>query len=143
MNFFFFLVFSLKVHFLTLKCNSCCSRSVDDIDFYIGGVSEKPISGAIVGPTFACILGRFFHDIKYGDRYFYETQQPEGFSPGKRYNARHGDVIIIMREWGIIEGDSQQGQRWRRSKSQRCTDRDCKLLLITSCNIRTGFYTLL
>ena len=27
-------------------------ESVDDIDFFIGGVSERPVVGSIVGPTF-------------------------------------------------------------------------------------------
>ena len=27
-------------------------ETVDDIDLFIGGVSEKPVSGGITGPTF-------------------------------------------------------------------------------------------
>lgn len=32
--------------------------NVNEIDLVVGGVSEIPITGATVGPTFSCIIGR-------------------------------------------------------------------------------------
>jgi len=58
-------------------------RHVDDIDLYIGGISERSLSDGIVGPTFACIISHQFNDIRHGDRYFYETKNPSiGFTSG-------------------------------------------------------------
>ncbi|KAJ8304775.1 hypothetical protein KUTeg_018358 [Tegillarca granosa] len=54
---------------------------VDDIDLYAGGISEKHLQGADVGPTFACILGRQFQALKEGDRFWYENKfKKTGFS---------------------------------------------------------------
>ena len=66
--------------FLEIYFGLC--RHVDDIDFYIGGIAEKSISDGIVGPTFACIISSQFNNIRRGDRFFYETQDPSSrFTP--------------------------------------------------------------
>lgn len=58
--------------------------SVDDIDLYVGGLSEFPVTGSIAGPTLNCLLGENFAKIKYSDRYFYELgNQAHSFSAGK------------------------------------------------------------
>ena len=51
-------------------------RHVDDIDLYIGGISERSVSDGVVGPTFACLISNQFNDLRRGDRYFYETKNP-------------------------------------------------------------------
>lgn len=48
-----------------------------------GAMAERPVSGGIVGPTFACLLGQQFALFKTGDRFFYENDfYQTGFTKG-------------------------------------------------------------
>lgn len=55
-----------------------------DIDLYIGGVTEEPISGAMLGPTFSFIIAKQFENLKRADRFFYTyLGTPVSFTEGK------------------------------------------------------------
>ncbi|KAJ8313983.1 hypothetical protein KUTeg_008544 [Tegillarca granosa] len=72
----------------------------EDIDLYVGGVSEKHISGASVGPTFACILQEQFIRLKYGDRFWYDRNDEwdpvVGFSKEQIASIRNVTLAAVI-----------------------------------------------
>ena len=64
----------------------------DDVDLVVGGLAERPLSGAVVGPTFGCLLGQQFQILKKGDRFWYENNiPPSAFTKGMRLRQDEGD----------------------------------------------------
>ncbi|XP_065919490.1 myeloperoxidase-like isoform X2 [Dysidea avara] len=52
------------------------------IDLFVGGLAEKRMPGAELGPTFACIIGKTFADLRNGDRFYWEN--PGVFTSAQR-----------------------------------------------------------
>ena len=53
--------------------------SLDTVDLWVGGLSEKRIDGGLLGATFACIFAKTFQGIRDGDRFYYESPE-SGFN---------------------------------------------------------------
>lgn len=45
-------------------------RHPNDVDLWSGGVSERPLAGSMLGPTFACIIATQFSYARRGDRFW-------------------------------------------------------------------------
>ncbi|XP_065211575.1 peroxidase-like [Planococcus citri] len=71
--------------------------SVDEVDLYVGGVSEKPAAGALLGPTFVCLIGDQFSRLRRGDRFFYEEGgQLSSFSEAQLRELRKASLARIL-----------------------------------------------
>ena len=55
--------------------------SPEDVDLFVGGMAEQKMAGAILGPTFVCIVGDQFARLRRGDRFYFEEQSAR-FSSG-------------------------------------------------------------
>lgn len=51
--------------------------SVNDVDLWVGGLSEKPVYGSLMGPTFTKIIKEQFMKIRDGDSFWYERRLPK------------------------------------------------------------------
>ncbi|CAG9786115.1 unnamed protein product [Diatraea saccharalis] len=57
-------------------------RNAEDVELMIGGAMEKAATGAVVGPTIACVLALQFANLKKSDRFWYENDiPPSSFLP--------------------------------------------------------------
>ena len=54
-------------------------------------------SGSLVGPIFACIIGRQFHALRVGDRFWYENSGwPSSFTPEQLTELRRSKLSRIL-----------------------------------------------
>ncbi|KAK8747996.1 hypothetical protein OTU49_016262 [Cherax quadricarinatus] len=85
-------------------------KSVEDIDLFAGGLSELPVAGGQVGPTFACLLADQFLRLKRGDRYWFEYKDgPGAFTPDQLRELQEVSMAQVMCDTML---DMTSVQRW-------------------------------
>jgi len=74
------------LEYITLNETEGCHlfrRHTDDVDLWSAGISERPLPGSLVGPTFSCIIAQTFRNLRRGDRFWYENSGwSSSFTPG-------------------------------------------------------------
>lgn len=106
----------------TIKKLAQVYDSVEDIDLWTGGVSEFPVRGAVVGPTFACIISQQFSFLRRGDRFWYENRGfPSSFSPNQLQEIRkanlgrmicdNSDDIAMVQTFPMLPADEETNPR--------------------------------
>merc|ERR1712142_419035 len=76
--------------------------NVDDIDLFVGGLAETSLPRALVGETFACILGEQFQKLKEGDRFFFTLRSnfgadwTKGLPPNLKKFVRDRSLGVIL-----------------------------------------------
>lgn len=75
--------------------------SVHDIDLFTGGLAERSVRGAAIGPVFTCLLARQFAYLKKSDRYYYENDlPPNSFSRDQLTEIRKSSLANLLCENG-------------------------------------------
>lgn len=70
-----------------------------DVELFPGGMSETPLPGGLVGPTFGCIIGRQFRALKQGDRYFFthrNVARPVRLCPSDLATVRRRTMFDVL-----------------------------------------------
>lgn len=70
---------------------------VNEVDLFVAGVAERPLPGALLGPTFVCIIGDQFARLRRGDRFFYEeANQLSSFSQAQLNEIRKVSLARVL-----------------------------------------------
>lgn len=77
--------------------------TVDDVDVWVGGLSEPHVAGAVVGETFFAILKDQFERARDGDRFWYQSYLPQPF----RALVEQSTLSRIIRRNTAIGGELQ------------------------------------
>ncbi|KAK7944506.1 hypothetical protein WMY93_000234 [Mugilogobius chulae] len=94
----------------------------DNIDVWLGGLSEPLVDGGRVGPLFACLIADQFQRIRSGDRLWWENDGV--FTESQRKSLRESSIArIICENTGITEVPEQPFQyRPRGDGYKSCED---------------------
>jgi len=75
-----------------LSLRWCCVLWADNVDLFVGGMTEDPVDEAKIGPTFMCIIADQFRRLRDGDRWNMLFSQ----LPTTRYQCAY--IILSLKE---------------------------------------------
>lgn len=99
---------------------------VEDIDLFSGGLAERPNQGAVIGPTFTCIIGIQFYHLKYGDRFYFEHGGQAGsFTPAQLQEIKKVTLGKIICDNSQINDVPENAFLFQgnRNPAQNCRDK--------------------
>ena len=68
-----------------------------DIDLFAGAMLESPLPGSQIGFTFTCILTAQFHNLRFGDRFWYERDDHQtGFTLPQLVEIRKSTLARVI-----------------------------------------------
>lgn len=71
--------------------------NLSDIDLFVGAILESPLPGGQIGFTFTCILTTQFHDLRFGDRFWYERDDHQtGFTLPQLIEIRKSTLARVI-----------------------------------------------
>ncbi len=80
--------------------------TVDAIDLWTGGLSERPVpGGAFVGATFAAVIARQFEALRDGDRLWYENAGFDAETLAAIKGTTLSDLILRHTDTRFLQGD--------------------------------------
>jgi peroxidase len=80
--------------------------SIDAVDLWAGGLAEDHAPGAIIGPTFAKIIGDQFTALRDGDRYYFENQKFDGQTLNEIKHTTLSDLILRNTDTTAMQSDA-------------------------------------
>ncbi|CAI8035664.1 Peroxidasin homolog [Geodia barretti] len=110
--------------------------SLDTVDLWIGGLAERREAGALLGPTFACLFGITFANIRDGDRFYYKA---EGiFEPAQVNSIQQHSLaaVICDNSDGITEVQKDVFLTGRRVGCDQIPRIDLRLWQESGCHYR-------
>ncbi|ELS05317.1 heme peroxidase family protein,putative calcium-binding protein [Xenococcus sp. PCC 7305] len=83
-------------------------ESVDDVDLWVGGISEDAVNGGLLGATFNLIVSDQFQRARDGDRFFYlnDLDHLQILAPGIEHTSLSGIIRNNTPEDFIIQDDA-------------------------------------
>ncbi|PIO63888.1 heme peroxidase, partial [Teladorsagia circumcincta] len=87
----------------------------EDVDLYAGMLTERAVSGGLVGPTAAEIIADQFRNLKVADIFFYENnvQGTQGFNEGELAEIRKMTLarLVCSNTEGMLTRDVPRQQK--------------------------------